>query len=224
MTKGGLLMETKTVVLSVFFLIISSSLWAATNGLMQSADNTAPGNVTINAAEATAAAPVSATSGTPSTHIYLNALGIEIAMSGRIIPGISYSRYFSPYFFVTLFGDAVVDHDGVESLLAINGFRMFNDFIYAGLGFGTIFDKGKSVLIGLANPAAGLMVRITPAITFYAEATAWFFKIRTNSNVVTFPDSNVVTLLDSNPLIFKAGIKYYFSWLDPIPDIGDMIR
>jgi hypothetical protein len=91
---------------------------------------------------------------------------------------------------------------------------MLNDFIYAGIGFSAIFDKGQSVYIGVANPSIGLMARITPEISFYTECTAWIFKIRTNTSVTTLPDDNILT--------FKAGVKYFFSWEDPFPDINEM--
>jgi hypothetical protein len=196
----------------------SSPLLADIQGLVDSANNTLPAGVVMPAAiSATAAAePVSATSGTPTTHIFLNALGIEVGMVGRVIPGISYTRYLFHRVFITGFGGLVADPDGVETFVSISGYRMLNDFIYAGIGFSAIFDKGRSVYIGVANPSIGLMARITPEISFYAEGTAWIFKIRTNNSVMTVPDDNILT--------FKVGVKYFFSWEDPLPDMNEIIK
>lgn len=208
-------MKIITISLLGIFIICSFSMAANIHGFMDAANNPEPINVTITTSEAVTDTAVSVYT-PPSPQIYRNALGIEISMPGRIIPGISYSRYLSRDIFATIFGGLIADPDGTEVFASINGYKMINDFFYAGLGFSTIFDKGRSVLIGIANPSAGLMARITPEITFYVEATAWLFKVRTNSHIETLPDNTL--------LIFKAGVKYYFSWADPLPDINDMVK
>jgi uncharacterized protein YdeI (BOF family) len=207
--KGGPQMKIKAVFLSVFFAVISAAL-AAENGVIQSGDNPASGGVN------TAAGPAPNTYTAQAKLLYRNALGIELVMPGRIIPGISYSRFIFPDVFATVYTGLAADPDGAEVLISLNGYKLFNEFFYAGLGIGSIFDKGMTVLTGVLNPSAGLMARITPEITLYTEGTAWLLRLNTNNNVGVLAGNTV--------LIFKAGVKYNFSWLDPFPDIKDMTK
>lgn len=201
-------MKSKIIVFSIFLLFCAARLGADVYGLESAGENTAPENVTSTPSEQAAVRSL--------PQVYLNAIGIEIAMPGRIIPGISYSRYLSRDLFLTVFGGLIADQAGVEVFTSINAHKMFYDFVYAGLGFSAIFDRENSALIGLANPSLGLMAMISPEITFYAEATAWIFKLRTNPGTQT--------LNDNTTLVFKAGVKYYFSWLDPLPDLKEMTQ
>ncbi len=190
----------------IFFLF--SSFVLAENGVIQSGS-------AADAAD-TAAGPAANTYTAAASLMYWNALGIELVIPGRSIPGISYTRFIRPDIFATAFAGLITDRDGVEALVSINGYKMFNEFFYAGLGFGTIFDRGRTILIGIANPSVGLMARITQEITIYAEGTAWLLKVNTNNNMDELTGNTL--------LVFKAGVKYNFKWSDPLPDINDMIR
>jgi hypothetical protein len=199
-------MKMKLAFLPVFLIILSPCLRA---------DNIAAGQGSPDAVTFTASAvPVSPASA-PAPY-FRNAAGLEIYMPGYVIPGISYSRYIYPDFFATVFIGLLKDSDGFDPLVSINGYKMIGDYFYAGLGIGAIIDPGDSMLISLANPTIGLMAGITPEIKFYVETTTWLFKFTTNS------DWDASILSTDTIIIFKAGVKYYFSWADPLPNIRDM--
>jgi hypothetical protein len=195
-------MKIRIIALFAVLSILSIPAMADIHGLVDST----PGNVTITAAQA-----VTPESSAVPLKGHLNSLGIDASMTGRVIPGISYSRDLSSDVFATLFAGAVADADGAELFVSFNAYKMFNEFIYAGLGFSSIFDNGNSVLIGVANPSVGLMSKVTPDIALFAEATGLLFKVRTNNDFETLPDSTI--------LIFKIGAKYYFRWGDPLEDL-----
>ena len=133
-----------------------------------------------------------------------NALGIEIGMVSKVIPGISYSRVFNPSMSFTVFAGGILFGNSGMALVQFNGYYLFNDFLYAGLGVSGAVDQNGSIILGFGNPSVGLISAITDNIKMYIETTVLIFTYTAKAN----PKSEIGL---NNPVpILKLGVKYYY--------------
>lgn len=133
-----------------------------------------------------------------------NAIGIEIGMISKVIPGISYTRVLNKDIACSVFAGAIYDPDGVMGLVQANAYYLFNEFIYAGLGISWAMDEDSSMIFGFANPTLGLTSSITDNIKFYIETTVLLFAYSTKQDLESSIGIN-------NPVpILKLGLKYYY--------------
>ena len=205
-------MKIKAIVLIIPLLLAYSTAAAADTAV----EPEAPTITSIASVEPARAAPENEEKPAPLPLFYRNSIGIEVAMPGRVVPGLIYTRYITDDIFASGFGGVINPSTGAEVLLALNVYKMINEFLYLGIGAGYYFEDGRAVFVGIANPSAGFMSRITPELTLFAEGTAWFIRADINNSVDPMSGSAM--------LIYKLGIKYNFSWADPLPDITDRIK
>jgi hypothetical protein len=133
-----------------------------------------------------------------------NALGIEIGMVSKVIPGLSYSRIFNPNISFTVFAGGILFGNSGMALVQFNGYYLFNDFLYVGLGVSGALDEDGSIILGFGNPSVGLMSAITDNIKIYIETTVLIFTYTVKAD----PDTDIGL---NNPVpILKFGLKYYY--------------
>jgi hypothetical protein len=144
-----------------------------------------------------------ATNITPTTQ-YANAIGIDVGMIGRALPGISYTRTVDKALSYSFFLGAMYDADIYMVLLEVNAYYLINEYFYVGLGASAALDEDGSAIFGVANPTIGMISSVTDNIKFYVETTVLIFSYRTKDDL----DSHIV--IGSPSPIFKTGIRYYF--------------
>ncbi len=133
-----------------------------------------------------------------------NALGIEIGMVSKVIPGLSYSRIINPNISFTVFAGGIFFGKSGMALVQFNAYYLFNDFLYAGLGVSGAVDEDSSIILGFGNPSIGLISAVTDNIKIYIETTVLIFTYTAKPD----PDSDVSL---NNPVpILKLGVKYYY--------------
>ena len=144
-----------------------------------------------------------ATNMSPTTQ-YTNAIGIDVGMIGRALPGISYTRTVDKALSYSFFLGAMYDADISMVLLEANAYYLLNEYFYVGLGVSAALDEDGSAVFGVANPSVGMISAVTDNIKFYVETTVLIFSYRTKADL----DSHIV--IGSPSPIFKTGIRYYF--------------
>jgi hypothetical protein len=157
--------------------------------------------VDVSSNTLTSAVPAAVTlSAAPSN----NAIGIYMAVIGRAIPGISYTRVVDAHSYWSVFGGAIYAKDVFIFLLEADAYYLLNDYFYAGLGLSGTRDEDGSFIFGLANPSAGLTSFLSENINFYIETTVLILTYRSKAGI----DSNISV---DNPVpILKLGVNYFF--------------
>ena len=181
----------KRIALALIAAVLLPAFIAAEGAAANTVTTPAPLSLTQAAA---AAAPL----------VLYNALGIDIGMVGRVIPGVSYTRVVDTHASWSVFAGAIYDGDIFMVLLQANAYYLLNEYIYVGLGVSGTLDEDHTAMFGIANPSIGLLSSVTDNIKFYVETTVLIFTYRTKND----SDQSITT---NNPLpVLKMGLRYYF--------------
>ena len=139
-----------------------------------------------------------------ATPHYTQAVGIDVGLAGRAIPGISYSRVITKNTRASIFLGAIYTSDGIAALSELNVYYDLNEYFYAGIGMNAAVDNDKTVILGFFNPTIGLKSDIISDYKLFIEGTLVFFSYQSQADV----DDGM--LLSAPFIIYKMGVRYYF--------------
>ena len=201
----------RTVITALFILVMALPLFADEQSEDIQAEDLAATATDTGAPLDQAPAPVTLTSAEyvtpeprPASEIFVNSVGFEVGIPGRVIPGISYTRYFFKSVFVSMFGGAMYDGASLAGLAQASGFYRFGNYLYAGLGVAMLLDEDGSVLCSFCNPSVGMTADITDRLRLFVQVDVMVLNFASSANTASAD-------LASNPFpIFKSGIRYAY--------------
>jgi hypothetical protein len=202
----------KTIAYLLLSIFLAVPLFAAYENedadaetLAVTATDTGVTNTAGQAQTPAAVAPASAEYVTPiALPNYRNAIGIEIGLLNKTVPGISYTREFGDDNFGSVFIGAVYDGTTFAGNFSVNGYHMFGDYFYAGLGFSAMTTDNGSVLLGIGNPSVGLISELFLNLKLFIETDVLLMVSPAQQN------NNTGDITSGTMLLFRMGLKYYY--------------
>lgn len=140
----------------------------------------------------------------PGPPHYTQAIGIDVGLANKAIPGISYSRIITKNTRASIFLGGIYTSDGFVGLAELNAYYNLNEFFYVGLGMSAALDDDNTFLLGFFNPSVGLKSDIITDYKLFIEATLVFFTYQSQ------PDEDAGPNAFSPFLIYKTGVRYFF--------------
>jgi hypothetical protein len=136
---------------------------------------------------------------------YTQAIGIDIGLDTRAIPGITYNRVITRNNRASIFVGAVYLPDGdIVGLTELNFYYDFHEYFYAGIGVNAALNDNRTILVGFLNPIFGMRSKITDDTLLFIESTAVFFSYSSNPAAENYFKAG-------NPyLIYKLGVRRFF--------------
>jgi len=163
----------------------------------------AAGSADAGAAQAAAVTQTAYPSPTATPH-YTQAIGIDVGLANRAIPGISYTRLLTRESRISLFAGGIYTNGGAVGLTELNIYYNLNEFFYAGIGVNAALDENNTYVIGFFNPTVGLKSDIISDYKLFIEGTLVFFSYQSQ------PDAAASLSAAAPFIIYKMGIKYFY--------------